>query len=233
MNKLFVYLILLLPNLVNAQMPSFACNEFPPLKINTTPASGIDVDILKTIFNKQVKFTFIPWQRALLDVKARKFTGLCSCSKTEDRTFLSYSNIVDYVEIGIFYNKNLEKRHNINDFKSDKLATVRGYNLSEELSELKIKHLDVDREEQMIKMLMAKRLDAIYGYLNPLLYQMKKLNIRSKDFHYLKIKQTPYYICLSNEVPGNEKLIFKINKSLKELKANGDFDKIKNRYISQ
>ena len=219
MNKILLILFLLLSH--NSYAYNFACKEFHPLKIKGPPAKGLNVDTLKIILKDKVNFIFLPWQRAFEDVKSGKYDGLCSCSKAVTRNFLLYSDELGHVETGVFYLKKLPKLRDLKDFKKYRIATIRGYRVDQELSEYNLDHLRVTHETQMVKMLKNKRLDAIYGYIAPIKYQMKLNGLSQTDYNYLPISKTPYFVCLSKKTKGNNELLKKINHALRVLKRSG------------
>tara|TARA_R110000868_G_scaffold258137_4_gene515392 strand:+ start:865 stop:1554 length:690 start_codon:yes stop_codon:yes gene_type:complete len=213
---------------------SMACNHFPPLKIEHPVDGyiGADIEVLNSVLalaSKKLVTTYFPWKRALLLAQKGDFDGLCSCSYTKDREVDFYfSDEIGRNSIGI-YSINKTKKKGLVSLKGLTIGVVRGYNLETELRKVSIKTITGSSELNLLRMLEAKRIDAVYAY-KTVVSELAKSNEFIRKFNYSEISSAPYYTCFSKKKSDSKGLLIKFNKSLKTIKENGDFEKIKRKY---
>ncbi|WP_419798874.1 MAG: transporter substrate-binding domain-containing protein [Terasakiella sp.] len=120
MKQRYKHLILILFSLLLADIAHaneknihMACTHFPPYKIeakdNTEPHRGIDLDIMRNVFEvtgDKVDFNFYPWKRSVEMVKRQQADGLCGCSYHPSReTDFLFSDSIGHHSQGIFINE--------------------------------------------------------------------------------------------------------------------------------
>ena len=212
-----------------------ACNDFPPFKIEhpTDNNPGSDVEILHEIFKlskTELQTPFMPWKRALLEAQTGSVTGLCSCSKTKEREKNFYfSNKMGSNSVGIFLSEPSVNISKLADLKDLTVGVVRGYNLENELIEKNITTHTTSRTIELIKMLDAKRIDALYGYRTTIKVHLKELKLEDK-FNYIEIKNAPYFACFSKQVSNSKELLKSFNNGLEIIKKNGVYKNILKKY---
>ncbi len=217
-----------------AEKVVFACNHFPPLKIEKSPEKpGSDVEILREVFkdmNINFSYKFLPWKRALMLASNGEFDGLCSCSYTKKREEkFYYSDMIAESSIGIFTKSKKVKISNIGDLKGLTVGVVRGYNLESELKKRKIKSLGLSSDFNLIQVLNRNRVDVIYSYKSPIKYILKDKKYKN-EFFYHELRVSPYFTCFSKTRKDSENLLNRFNKSLKEIKEKGTYQKILTKY---
>jgi polar amino acid transport system substrate-binding protein len=204
----FCTLLLTLNAARAAETVTLACNEFPPHKMRSSPDGlpGFDVEILQQAFARvgtRVTTHFMPWKRALSEVRTGNADGLCSCSRHPDRdSWLRYSDVMGTVGIGVFVKPGLEPE----TFKSWKnLATlkvgvVRAYNLHQELKASGLVPKAVNNDTQGVKMLLKQRLDAFVTFRDTGLYILAQEKT-NPGINYRELRSSPYFACFRAQYP--------------------------------
>ncbi len=213
---------------------SMACNHFPPLKIENGDLNmpGADIEVLSTTFalsSIQVKTTFFPWKRALVLAQNGKYDGLCSCSYTKDReNDFYFSNEIGQNSIGIYTLKK-EQPGSLKKLKGKSIGVVRGYNLEEELKKYQVKIVAGASDINLLKMLKAKRIDAVYSY-KTVIAELAKSNPFISELYFHEVYAAPYFTCFSKKIKNGKSLLNIFNKNLETIKEDGTYLKIKKKY---
>lgn len=241
-SRCFKYILLFLAILYSSitysaeSSVTFACNDFPPQKIKSTgDFRGIDIDILSESFKIEginSTYKFLPWKRALSKVRSGAFDGLCSCSylKSRESDFL-FSNKIGMTSVGVFVlKKNKVSITKLEDLKHMSVAVIRGYNLESELKKININATPVNQEIQLIKMLKAKRVDAIYSFKKPIEYIIQKNNL-GNNFIFHELRNSSYYTCFSKKKSNSAYLLKTFNSGLEKIQKNGIYEKILRKYL--
>ncbi|MBE7637141.1 transporter substrate-binding domain-containing protein [Sneathiella sp. P13V-1] len=211
----------------------FACNEFPPQKMENSAdgKKGIDVDILEAVFqdiNIDFEIRYYPWKRALQLAQNGSVDGLCSCSYTKEREqYFHYTEKMGDVGIGLFY-KTGKSPDNILD-NGNRIGVIRGYALSRDLVKKNVEKVDFNDDLLALRILNVNRIEGFYSYRDTGLYLLRK-NPLIKDIKYKEYHSSDYFSCFSKETFNDRSLVNKFNKGLKKLKENGEYDKILNEY---
>jgi len=220
------------------QIASFACNEFPPYKMQNSASGlpGFDVEFLDEAFKRvgiSLQIQFMPWKRALVSAKQGKIDGVCSCSKTKDREgYLEFSEPLGKASAGLFSltARNYPKLQNIEEIGPLSVGTIAGYNLLNNLEAAHIKNaVKLDTERQGLSMLLKGRIDYYYSYKAPAQYYLTTLE-RTEEVSYHELSSTDYFVCFSKVLPGTTELLKKFNTGLAEIKADGTYNKILDKY---
>lgn len=219
-----VFLFLLSFSLFAKEKIELGCNYFPPLKIGTSTKPGIDLEILELIYKDfDLNFKFMPWARALKQVTQGDIIGLCSCSKTKDRELkLLFSEKMGATAIGFF---TIEKSKVFS--RKSSIGVVRNYIIEDDIKE-KYKLITGNTQESLIRMLEAKRIEAIYGYEYPVKYAAKKLGI---NLYFKKIKSNDYYFCVNKMHSNSKKLIKIFNSQINKPEIQNQVKQIKESYL--
>ncbi|WP_374378576.1 substrate-binding periplasmic protein [Dongia sp.] len=227
------------PSAADGRRVVLACNDFPPLKIEhpgPDGRQGTDVDAIQEIGRRtgiMFETRFTPWKRGYAEAADGTVDGLCSCSYREDRAPLfHFTDAIGETSVGIFHARHAEihpiaSLADLTHEAQGKVAVVKGYNLEAELEEAKIPHFAVSGDQQALEMLRNDRFDHLYSFRAPIEF------IADHDgdhLPYTELRSSPYFICLSKNVPEMAPLVPAINKAIAAMKADGTFDAIQRRY---
>lgn len=215
---------------------SFACNEFPPHKMEASPDGlrGFDIDILSEALQRQgvsVTVQFYPWMRALQMVEGGRLDGLCSCSYSLEREkTLLYSDEIGTVGVGFFTAlKGGQESISLHDLKDRPVGVVRGYSLGSDLTVVGAKIVEVNSDETGLRMLEQGRIDAFYSYRDTVRYIAARMGA-PLTFTYHEVRMAPYYVCLSRSRPGAFELLNALNTGLQALRISGRDEAIRAQY---
>ena len=232
-----------------AAMPSFAqnketvkmaCANFPPYKIkaknSSEPDSGIDLDVMRAAFKEtgyEVEFEFYPWKRTVAMVERGQADGLCGCAyRPEREEHFIYSDMLGEHSQGVFLSEDstLQIADGLDDFAGKTIAAVRGYAVHKELKEkTNIKAIEANDDSQLLRLLLNKRVDAIYSYRDILLYRLS-FNTDAKKIRYFEFNSQPYYLCFSRAKTDSKQLVEDFNKGLRTIRFNGAYQSIWEKY---
>lgn len=221
------------------QTVKMACTNFPPYKIKESDGEahgGIDLDVMRAAFaqtNRNVEFTFYPWKRSVAMVTKGQADALCGCSyRPEREKDFIFSDMLGEHSQGVFINENsdIETIDNLQNLKGLTIASVRGYAVSEELKQNKnIESLEINDDKQLLGLLNANRVDAIYSYRDIILYRMS-FNSNAKKVRYFELSKQPYYLCFSRTKENISSVVDDFNKGLRTIRFNGAYQAIWNKY---
>jgi polar amino acid transport system substrate-binding protein len=133
---------------------------------------------------------------------------------------------------GVFINEESELKtvNSLDDLSGKSIAAVRGYAVHKELKQREdIRTMEANDDDQLLKILMANRIDAIYSYRDIILYRMS-FNSKARKIRYFEFNAQPYYLCFSRAKAGMPDLVQDFNKALRTLRFNGKYQEIWNRY---
>jgi len=222
----------------SAEPVVFACNEFPPFKMENsdTGLKGFDVDFLEEIFRRAdiaLKIVYLPWKRALREAQRGEVNGVCSCSRTAERdSYLTYSAPLGRASSGLFSlaENKFPPLKKLEEIESKSVSVILGYNLIENLAAAGIQNIvQVASEIQGAKVLINGRTDYFYGYKEPVLFNLKQLGT-SEGIAYNEIAYSEYYACFSKNAKGMDLLVERFNRGLKTIQADGTYDQILSKY---
>ena len=214
-----------------------ACTSFPPFKIQdeTGQRLGIDVDVARMaleVAGYKAEFSFYPWKRTVRMAEQGEVDGLCGCSYLPAReAAFVFSDILGIHSQGVFLAHQAERKQiaSLDDLAGLAVGAVRGYAVIQDLKGLNIEVFEVNDDHQLLRMLMAGRVDAVYTYRDILLYNYALSGTRG-DIHYYEISSQPYYLCLSRKTEGVEEMVKQFNRSLRQLRYDGRYQQIWDSY---
>lgn len=258
-----VLIVLLLMSSLGAKEVTLAAgvNENPPYVYGRnhvlTEFPGVTIDILRLIESKEdVKFIIKrhPWKRVVNEVKKNEIDGGFHFSfKESRRPFVAYPilegsllpdpkysiasrSFVIYRLKGKSVCWNGEKIV-LDSQEANVIAAIRGGSIIDEIKNKDYKLLEVNADNQLIQMLLAKRIDAFVALENMIDPKIKVLGLKDRlliEKSLPVVVNKPYYIAFSKKFyRENPKLVWRIWTIIDEIKRNGELDKIFAKYIDR
>lgn len=224
-----------------ALLPTFYAVNYPPYEIENVELGGLrgfDVDTIEASFKAlghDVSFAFLPWTTIMKHVKRGTVAGVFSCAYTEDRSkFIFYSDPISYETRSIMMRVNEERDQiaslkDLKKYEDLKVIAARGYVQSTELEKQNIRHYPARSDNEAMEMLLNNEGDAFYTTREYAEYLVKQKGIRSK-YKFVDIEKHPYHLCVSQKWPESKKLVSILNKGLKIIQDNGEYDAIHANY---
>lgn len=233
-------------------------NDDPPYVYGDEKISierpGVTIEILKLIEKRtQVKFNILkqPWARVVQNVKTGKLDGGFHFSyKDERKAFVAYP-----IEQGQSLpdpNYSISNRsYSLYKLKGAPLqwtgesivkaseepiliGVIRGGSITDNIRKRGHQLLEVDRDAQLVQLLLAKRIDALVGLDNMIDAEIRALDT-SKRMTIEKatpaVVSKPYYIAFSKQFyRDNPDLAWEIWKVIDLIRMSGELADIFNRY---
>ena len=211
--------------------------HFPPYEFEAPEEGlkGFDVEVVEALFlrlGKPVKIEFMPWTRAVKTVFDGQAMALLSCARRAEREpYVYFSSPISLATTGYFQRiEDLDPGYQtLEGLRGQKVVAVRGYSTQESLTELSIEHLAVRSNKLALNILSSARADYLYGYKEGNQFIAKQLGLSDKlRFHPLSSEN--YHLCFSKFWPQAEALLEAFNQQLKQLKSDGSYDAIHDKY---
>jgi len=222
----------------------FMTEHYPPYNyIKDGHPQGIAVDLmvlmLKRLNTKHQRkdIRILPWARAYKMVLEDENTALFAMTKTKQREKLfKWVGPFAQTNISLIAKKNsnilLRASKELNNYK---IGVVRG-DIGEELLYtvgVKSKQIEstggIDALKKLIKMLNRNRFDLLSYEAGVVAWEMKKLGFNIKDYEIVfHLSQTQQYFAFHINTP--DKIINLLQNTLKELKNEGQHQKILDKY---
>ncbi len=240
MKRVLILLLVLLSMMsLMAKTYKIVYEEYPPYEFKSGgKLTGLDVDILNAIATKNnINFDFVevPWERALHMVQIGEADGIISLFATDERkAFLNFpSEGLAYEKNVIFARKSFKGDiKNINEMKENLIGVTSGYSYGKTFDNAKNIKKDVSKDQEtMVKKFINKRFDLFIT--NELVghHMLKSQNFSDyKTLSYVADNQM-LYIGISKKSANSKELFDIVNKSLNEMKASGELNKIRAKYI--
>jgi len=246
--RVFIFMLLGLAVVISSPVASHAESEpsirvaiahWPPWKvIKDGEFSGIDVEILRAIEKKgEWKFSFAEcvWRRCVEMVKTGDVDMVTSFGKNPEREkFADFLNPPYASQKVAFYkNKNssvkVEDYQDLHQYKIGKILGSVYFDTFDNDPELRIEQ--VKREDQLLKMLIAKRIDLVVGYEHAVDYAIALLGLSEN------IKKMPYVVRTTDSYIGVAKKsvirkhIPELNRVLDRMVKRGEINAIIKSYF--
>ncbi len=183
-----------------------------------------------------VKYTYLPWKRAVTETKNGKYSALSYVYFSTDREKEFYlSDPISEEKIVFFHLKSnpIKDWKTLDDLKKYTLGATRGYTYTAEFwkaAESKQLRVDVtDTDMQNFKKLIAGRIDIFpSGLVNGYSFLQKEFDASKANlltFHPKPLSKTTGHLAFTKSSKDSEKLLRIFNQGLAKLKQEGLYDK--------
>jgi len=223
-----------------AEMLSFVTTEWEPYVIKKdNEVTGTDAEIVREICRRigvEPKIEELPWKRALKYVEEGKADAIFTPKYTKERAeFLYYpseSLNMEKLIIGALKGSGI-KLNKMEDMKNQTVGVVRGYVYCPEFDNYQeIKREICDDDNQLLRILSHKRIPlAAFTDEGNMKFISKKSGIEVETVYVLS--ETPSYVAFSKKALGEKgkETSEKFSQILRQLKDEGVFQKIRNKYF--
>ncbi len=223
------------------QVTVYGENAYVPYAfLNGNTPDGIYVKILQKAFSKMdgydVTIELVPWKRALnLIETGRGFACFAPYYRPKQRPWISpWSEPIIKEGFAAYCSKDALASARPNwpaDYKDLEIGIISGYAVPNK-EELKVQ--EADDNEVNLKKLLAGRIDCFVNDDASIRYSMKQMNIPTgKVLKGTQISNENGYLGFSkaNSAPFKDDFVKKFNKIIKEMKSNGEIEKIVSDYL--
>ena len=211
--------------------------HYPPYEFEN-PVDGLkgfDVEVVEEAFmriGKIAQVEFLPWSRAVEIVFAGQALGLLSCAKNVARDpYIYYSDPISFSSAGYFYRKDMPEPgyNSLEELRGKKVTAVLDYSTQKELEQLNIDHFSARSNKLALNLLVGKRVDFYYGSREANEFIAKQAGVFDQvKFHLLN--KNDFHLCFGKKWPRVEDLVSKFNNALSQMKADGSYKEIHDKY---
>lgn len=213
----------------------------PYLMLENEELTGIAVELVNEILKRnQITTTniILPWVRCLMELKNGNVELVPNSSYKLERTkYAIYSEPLYQTHLVLFYNKDRFLKvpiiKNIADLARYYIGGVFGFNYSYLKNKVKIDTNALNREV-LVNNLRYNRYDFIIAQKEVILSMSKKGIVTIDELAYIPDildQGRNYHILISKKFSNKEKLKKIIDDGIKELKTDGTYKKISNKYL--
>ena len=236
--QLALFALLLGSTTLSAQTITAAGDPWPPFLDPDHPQQGVAIELVKAAFASQgdeLKFTFVPWQRALDGVKEGEYDVLVGAWKTQEREgFLKFSEAYLSNDVKFIKKKGSDFEYTGMDSLTGKtVGIVRGYGYGDTFE----KATNFKKEEAAnlmpsILKVIGERIDLTLEDEVVAKSHISKENpeaLEQIEFVATPLSSNGLHVAAGLKNPKNEEIIASFNKGLAAIKADGTFDSILQR----
>lgn len=227
----FLILICLTPAISNAdKLVKLATVEWPPFFAESLPQNGYFAAISRQAYQRagyKMAITWMPWQRAMNEGRSGKvYDGVLGAGYSKERAnHFEYTDPVDIDTYVFFAHKNHEIIYKkTSDLQSYSIGGMRGDIAVNSLKASGFNIVEAATFEQIIKMLLAKRIDCFIAskrvtqsILNSK-FKAQRNNIITLSPSYSEYN---YHILISKQIKNHKTIAENFNNGLKEIKEDG------------
>jgi len=211
--------------------------DFPPFG-TSRPGEGAyarDYDLVRRIF-KEIGFdaniAFLPWKRALRDIKEGRAAGILSCSRTQERAkYMYFRTPTSHFTNGFFYlaDRGLPKPQTFKDVTSYDVASIEGHANLTQLRNAGLEPLTANDTKSALLMLEAGRFDYLYLNHEITMTHLRKSELAARVL-FSPISSEDVFFCFSKQYPQIEKIMDSFEKKLHDFRTKGTLQPLQATY---
>ncbi len=207
--------------------------------------SGLDIEMANAVIENMdyiATFKEIPWKRLLIEIEKGTIDIISGASRTTEREeYAHFSNTYRTESMVLYIRKEDISKYSIKNLKdiigtSFKLGVTRGYYYGEDYNELSnnpnfMKQVSETRaDNRNYKMLILKRIDGFLSDPIVTTVGLKEEGIFDQVAILIPIFSSDIYFMFSKKSISPQ-IVAAFNNSLDELKNNGIYDEILDKYL--
>lgn len=212
-------------------------DDFPPLKM-AEPENGLhgyDYELVTRIFDElgfDTDIYFLPWPRALDDIKKGSALGALSCAYTDKRAkLMHFGTPLSQFTTGFFAKAghDLPVPKTLTSVKGYDIGAVKGRPAMHELKAAGLDPLPAHDPSSALRMLQAGRFDYLYLNQETGRFKARKQKLDDQLVFYPIAKQDVYF-CFNKRYPGVKDIMKAFEQKLAQFKKAGTDRIIRGKY---
>ncbi len=200
------------------------------------PRNGFFTAIVKTAFERgghRAKAQFMPWPRAMLEVKQGDRDVLLGAYYNEERadTYIASDSIYTD-EVGIVTRSSLVDIREFNSLRELSEYTIghgRGYAVNDEFDNAEYLNKEPEKSQVLnLRKLYAGRIDMIAGSFASIRYLANREGHDVDELVFLEptLNENTLHIMFSRAIEDGEELLADFHRGLREIRQDGTYDRI-------
>nr|WP_275412757.1 transporter substrate-binding domain-containing protein [Marinomonas ostreistagni] len=218
--------------------------DYPPYLIvsedeQSQEVSGMDAEIIRAAFaavDVDVHYQVQAWDSILTGMEHGQLLGTASCMRRPERLpYMFYSDEISTTSQVFISRRELEISpvQTLEQLQTYNIVSVANWAPQKLMEQLGIRHQVAASLDEALLKIEDGSADLLYIAEYPALAQAKKLGIHDH------IKATPLasqplntqHLCVSRQYPHARTVVDQFNLGLREIKRNGTYQAIRNRYL--
>ncbi|WP_417831080.1 substrate-binding periplasmic protein [Terasakiella sp.] len=194
-----------------------------------------DQNLVRQIFKEigfNTKIAFLPWKRALREIKEGRAAGILSCSQTQERAkYMYFRTPTSHFTNGFFYlaDRNLPHPQTLEDVKTYDVASIEGHANLAQLRNAGLEPLTANDTKSALLMLEAGRFDYLYLNREITMAYLQKNGLAERIL-FSPVSSEDVFFCFNKKYPQIEQIMDSFEKKLHELRANGTLHTLQAKY---
>lgn len=235
----FLAIASLLPFSLSARDITMLTTEWAPHYGSDLPENGLTTALVMAAFkavghNAEIKF--IPWTRALKDVKEGKADIVMGAYHSADREAdYLFSDAIVHLDTGLIARPGLGKNtfSSLRDLQGYSIGVARGWANNDEFDAANYLEKHVSTSPSLnIKKLFRGRIDMAVMNFDLFRYEAKKAGFCLADIEFIDppLETHGLHIMASKQITDYREIITDFNNGLDKIRKNGKFQRILNRF---
>lgn len=240
--KIHVLLLVLLAGLGTVLSSAAQARQITMCTLNWEPYYGSDLprqgfftELVRTAFERAghtVKVEFMPWARAMLEVKQGDREVLLGAYYTEERARTYRASESIYTDkVGLVARKDLgiDSFSSLRELSDYTIGVGRGYAVSEDFDQADYLDKEMEKSQVLnIRKLYARHIDMIAGSFASIRYlaQQQDRDLSRMVFMTPPLKENTLHIMVSRAIPDSKQLLADFHRGLEEIRNDGTYDRI-------
>jgi polar amino acid transport system substrate-binding protein len=227
------------PGSLMARDISMLTVEWAPHYGSGLPENGLTTALVNAAFKAgghTSAIEFVPWPRALKDVKEGKADVVMGAYHNKQREIdYFFSDPIYFLDTGLIVRPdlNINTYSNLRELSSYSIGVARGWANSEEFDAADYLDKHVTTSPVLnIRKLFRGRIDMAVMNFDLFRYEAKKEGFCIADVQFVDppLETHGLYIMASRNVPDYKNIVRDFNRGLDTIRKNGSFDRIVNRF---
>jgi polar amino acid transport system substrate-binding protein len=237
------FLLFLIPSFfsleLRADIINIASDPWFPYTGKNSDESGYVIELVTEIFKEAghtVKYSALPWSRAIDLTRRGKLNAIACCYKEEARDFIFPKEEVGD-SINRFYSLRPFKYSGVSSLKGLRIGVVKDYFYGEvvdkflENNKLKIEQAKLEPVKANFKMLNRSRLDLVIANEYVAKSVIKRLNLNNIYASKKSLESSKkLWLCFSPNSPDSNKYSKIYSKGIEKFRSNGKLKRILMKY---
>lgn len=214
--------------------------QYPPYEYTDQQGqpAGFDLEVVLAAFEAAglpARVRFAPWKRVVAEVREGRAAGMFSCSDSpQRRDFVLLSDPIseESKAIALHAGRPEPLPRRIPQLKGLRLGAFAGYGSNYLLDEAGLEYIEIVDPPLGLRMLVRGRVDALAIGLESGQFVARTLGLRNQ-VRFIPLGNpppVPYHVCFGSKWPQAGKLRDAFNRGLREIRDNGRYQAIRDRY---
>lgn len=232
---LFLALGVVVTPAVHARQITLCTLNWEPYYGENLPRNGFFTELVRTAFERgghSVNVEFMPWARALLEVKQGDREVLLGAYYSDERaeTYIASDSIyTDKVGLIAQQKLGIKEFGSLRELSDYTIGYGRGFAVSEEFDSADYLSKEAAKDQILnLRKFERDRIDMIAGSFASLRYTAQQEGIDTSRMTFLEpaLKTNTLHIMISRSVPDGEQLMADFHRGLQEIREDGTYDQI-------